>query len=155
MAGSEKAQVRRRRPGRALLLMGALGAVVGLSVAAISWACTTPEGQTFYADGTDPGTGKTGVHLGDRITMYATGAQLGTAYQLVIGENGPHPTHACMVTDYTVNNTTRYANADHYIGNVSGPAGTPGLGISGLYQVCFTDYLNKNTSTAAAAITFI
>jgi hypothetical protein len=118
-----------------------------LLVVSMAWACTLPEGATFFADGTSTKS----VARGTRISALANNAHQGVNYLLVIGSNGPHPTHACMQTDYVVNPTQVVPNANGFIGKVSGPAGNASLPL-GTYQVCFRD-INGNVATAAATLT--
>ena len=129
----------------------AAGVVAGvLALGSVAWACTTPEGTTFFTNGKVSQT----VARGSRISAYATGAPQNVGLQLVLGENGPHPTHSCMVTDFTVNNTVRFADSTGFIPPTAGPAGNSMLA-TGTYQVCFTDYQFKNVSTSAATLTII
>lgn len=133
-----------------MTLFGAAALATSLALSSVAWACTTPEGATFFTNGKVTQT----VMRGSRISAFATGAPQGVGLKLVIGENGPHPTHACMLTDYTVNNTSRLAGSDGFIPPTAGPAGDASLP-KNTYQVCFTDYLNKNVSTSAATLTII
>ena len=142
-------QVSSRRRRR-LVVFGGTAAAAFMLVASLGWACTTPEGSTFFADGK---TSKT-VTRGTRISAYGLNANTSVMYKLVIGENGPHPTHACMVTDFTVNNGPKPATIDGFIGVTSGPAGNASLA-AGTYQLCFTDYLNGGYSTSAATLTLL
>jgi hypothetical protein len=113
----------------------------------MAWACTVAEGATFFGDGKI----SKSVARGTRITAFATMAQPGVSYQLVVGNNTTHPAHACHDLIYVVNPNTRFATSDKFLGNTSGPAGdanTP----PGLYQVCFRA-INVTTATAAVALT--
>lgn len=116
-------------------------------VVSMAWACTQPYGSTFFADGT---TTKSVVR-GARISALATNAYQGVQYNLVIGSAGGHPMHACMQLEYTVSYTVVLANANGFIGKVSGPAGNASLP-AGTYMVCFRD-INGATATAAATLT--
>jgi hypothetical protein len=140
--------VARRARRSIVVLAGVAGAM--LSTASLAWACTLPSGQTFFTDATI----SKSAALGSRISAFGTGANTNVAYKLVIGEDGPHPNHACMVTDFTVNNTVRMSSSDGFIGPTAGPAGDANLP-KNTYQVCFTDYLYGNVSTSAATLTII
>lgn len=118
-----------------------------LVVVSMAWACTTPEGSTFFADGTSTKS----VPRGTRISALANHAHMNVNYVLVMGENGPHPTHACMQVDYVVNPTQVVPTSSGMIGKTSGPAGDASLAL-GMYQVCFRD-VNGNVATAAATLT--
>jgi hypothetical protein len=135
---------------RRVTVFGATTVAMLMAVASLAWACTTPEGATFFTNGKVSQT----VMRGSRISAFATNAPQSVGLKLVIGENGPHPTHACMVTDFTVNNTVRFAGSDGFIAPTAGPAGDVNLA-KGTYQVCFTDYQFKNVSTSAATLTII
>ncbi len=138
------------RRARRMSVFGAATVAVTLALGSLAWACTTPEGATFFTDGRVSKT----VMRGSRLSAYATAAPQGVGLQLVIGSNGPHPTHACMVTNYTVNNTVRTAGSDGFIPPTAGLAGDSSLP-KGTYQVCFTDFQFKNVSTSAATLTVI
>jgi hypothetical protein len=119
----------------------------GLMLSATAWACTIPEGATFFADGTS----SKSVARGTRISVIGTNAHRNVNYELVIGSNGPHPTHACMQKDFLVNPTQVVPTSSGFIGKVSGPAGDASLPL-GVYQVCFRDIF-ENVATAAATLT--
>ncbi|MGH9226936.1 MAG: hypothetical protein ACRD2W_24850 [Acidimicrobiales bacterium] len=125
------------------------GLTAALGVASLGWACTTPEGATFFTNG------KTSqmVFRGARMSAFATGATQGVQYQLVIGSDGPHPTHACMQVDYVVNSTIRRATTDGFLPPTAGLAGNASLP-KATYQVCFRD-INGNVATSAATLTII
>lgn len=135
------------RTTKRIAVFVATGAAAVLMVASLAWACTQPQGATFFSDGKL----SKDVAKGTRITAFATGAVRGVQYQLVIGSNGPHPAHACHVKDFTVNPNVRMAAPDGFIGNTSGPAGDANLP-SGTYQVCFRD-VAANSATAAVTLT--
>lgn len=133
-----------------VVVFGLTSAMAVLLITAVAFACTIPEGTTYFTDGKI----SKSVFRGSRVSAYATGARVNVQYKLVIGENGPHPTHACMVTDYTVNNTVLLATSDHFLGSTSGPAGDANLAL-GTYQLCFVDFVNQDTGTSAATLTII
>ena len=135
---------RRARRGVAFALTSFSAVLVVVSMA---WACTAPEGATFFADGTSTKS----VARGTRISALGTNAHTGVDYRLVIGSNGPHPTHACMEVDYVVNPTLVRPTSNGFIGKVSGPAGDASLPL-GTWQVCFRDVMG-NVATAAATLT--
>lgn len=108
---------------------------------------TVISGSTWFSDGTRAKQ----VNLGDRISAFATGATPGVAYQLVIGDARIHPTQGCFDLDYIVNQNTRWATADGFIGTTSGPAGDASLP-PGTYQVCFRA-INLTTATAPVLLT--
>ncbi len=138
-----------RRRFRRLTVTSA-GAVAGaLMVASVGYACTAPHGATFFSDGSI----SKGVTRGDRISAFAMNATPGINYELVIGSNTAHPTHACHQKDFLVNPTIRRATSDGFIGITSGPAGDANT-TPGTYQVCFRDTA-ANTATAAATITLV
>jgi hypothetical protein len=138
----------RRRLRR--LTVTSAGAVAGaLMVASVGYACTSPHGATFFSDGSI----SKGVTRGDRISAFAMNAIPGINYELVIGSNTAHPTHACHQLDFLVNPTIRRATTDGFIGITSGPAGDAST-VPGTYQVCFRDTA-ANTATAAATITLV
>jgi hypothetical protein len=112
---------------------GVSAAVAGiLVVASMAWACTVPEGFTWYSDGS---TSKSGP-AGTTITAFATGALRNTSYFLVTGKNESgqaHADHACMDSIQNVNDTQRFSNNRGFIGNTSGPVNRT----QGTWQVCF------------------
>lgn len=135
---------------RRVTLFGAAALAASLAIGSVAWACTTPEGATFFSNGKVSQT----VMRGSRISAFAINAPRNVGLQLVLGLNGPHPTHACMETKFTVNNTVRLAGADGFIAPTAGPAGDSILPKM-TYQVCFTDFANKMVSTSAATLTII
>lgn len=138
------------RRTRRSLIFAATSVAALMAIGSLAWACSAPEGATFFTDGKSS---KMAVR-GTRISAFGTNAHVGVATKLVIGSNGPHPTHACMVTNYTVNDTVRMPNPDGFIGPTAGPAGDANLA-KGTYQVCFKDYVSGNVATAAATLTII
>jgi hypothetical protein len=135
---------------RRLTVFGATVAAALMLAGSIAWACTAPTGTTYFTNGKVVQT----VARGSKISAYATGAPQGVGLKLVIGSDGEHPTHACMETNYTINNTVRFAGSDGFIAPTAGPAGDANLP-KATYQVCFTDYLSKEYSTSAATLTII
>ncbi|MCA1709194.1 MAG: hypothetical protein LC808_40305, partial [Actinobacteria bacterium] len=119
-----------RRRVRRLVAMGGTGVAWALLFVSISWACTQPNGSTFFSDGRL----SKSVTKGARISAFATSAFPGIRYELVIGSNGSHPAHACHDKHFVVNPNIRLATGDGFIGSTSGPAGNASLA-SGTYQV--------------------
>ena len=137
---------------RRLLVAGTTAIAAGLSVVTLAWACTAPAGGTFFSDGTSSKT----VARGTRISAFATRAEPGFNYRLVIADpNGPsgHSDHACMDEIFIVNPTLRQANAEGVIPQTAGPAGdstTP----TGTFQLCFQS-TDKAVGTGPATITLV
>ena len=147
-----KLQGKGRIPVRRALVAGTTAVAGMLAMVSLAWACTAPAGGTFYIDGTSAKT----VERGTTISAFATRAEPGFSYQLVIGDPmGPsgHSTHACMDILFMVNPTLRYANADGIIPRTSGPAGNASTP-TGTYQLCFRA-TNAAVGTGAASITLI
>lgn len=134
---------------RRLTLTSAGAVAAALLVASVGYACTNPSGATFFSDGTI----SKSVTKGARISAFAMNAVPGVNYELVIGSNTAHPTHACHEKDFLVNPNIRRATSDGFIGITSGPAGDATVP-SGTYQVCFRDTA-ANTATAAATLTLL
>ncbi|MGH9224808.1 MAG: hypothetical protein ACRD2W_13765 [Acidimicrobiales bacterium] len=134
---------------RRVTVGGAVALSAVMAVTSLSWACTTPEGATFFTNGTV----SQSAFRGSRISAFATGARTGVQYQLVIGSNGIHPTHACHNLDFLVNPTIRRPTASGFIGPTAGLAGDATLA-KGTWQVCFRDVLG-NWATSAATLTII
>ncbi len=137
--------------GAAAIVFSALAGVV--AVASLAWACTAVVGSTWYSDGTRQKSGP----VGTTIRAYATGANQGVPYQLVLGNDGGdpgHASHACMFTVDVLNPTVVYSGPSGLIGTVRGTvhAGTP----KGPYQLCFKDSSPANsTGTGGATFTVI
>lgn len=147
-----KLQGKGRFPVRRALAAGTTAVAGMLAVVSLAWACTAPAGGTFYSDGTSAKT----VARGARISAFATGAEPGFSYELVIGDpNGPsgHVTHACMDILFKVNSTLRFANSQGVIPQTAGPAGNASTP-TGTYQLCFRS-VNSEVGTGAATITLV
>lgn len=137
---------------RRVLVAGTTAVAGMLAVVSLAWACTAPVGGTFYLDGTSAKT----VARGTTITAFATGAEPGFAYQLVIGDprgQSQHATHACMDVLFRVNDTHRFANAQGILARTSGPAGNASTP-TGTYQLCFRS-INSEVGTGAATLTLV
>ena len=147
-----KLQGQGRIPVRRALVAGTTAVAGMLAIVSLAWACTAPVGGTFYIDGTSAKT----VARGTTISAFATGAEPGFAYQLVIGDPmGPsqHVTHACMDVLFLVNPSHRFANAQGILPRTSGPAGNASTP-TGTYQLCFRS-INSEVGTGAASITLV
>ena len=139
-------------PGRKVLVGVASTAAAVLGAASLAWACTAPVGGTFYCDGSSAKT----VARGTRICAFATRAEPGFNYRLVIADpNGPsgHGDHACMDEIFIVNPTLRLANAQGVIAQTAGPAGDANTR-TGTFQLCFQS-TDKAVGTGPATITLI
>lgn len=136
--------------GAAAIVFSAVAGV--MAVASLAWACTVVSGSTWYSDGTRSKSGP----VGTTIRAYATGAEPGVPYNLVLGGAGTtgHDSHACMVTFDTLNPTNVFAGPNRLIGTVTGTvhSGTA----AGTYQLCFKDStVNNTTGTGGATFTVI
>jgi len=150
--GRLKLQGKGRIPVRRALAAGTTAVAGMLAVVSLAWACTAPVGGTFYIDGTSAKT----VARGTTISAFATGAEPGFAYQLVIGDpNGPsqHVTHACMDVLFRVSSTLRFANEQGVLPRTTGPAGSASTP-TGTYQLCFRS-TGSEVGTGAATITLV
>ena len=139
-------------PGRKALVAVSTTAAAVLGAVSLAWACTAPVGGTFYSDGSSAKT----VARGTRISAFATRAEPGFNYRLVIADpNGPsgHGDHACMDEIFIVNPTLRQANAQGVISQTAGPAGDASTR-TGTFQLCFQS-TDKAVGTGPATITLI
>ena len=139
-------------PGRKVLVGAAAAVAAVLGAVSLAWACTPPVGGTFYSDGTSSQT----VARGTRISAFATRAEPGFNYRLVIADpNGPsgHGDHACMDEIFIVNPTLRQANAQGVISQTAGPAGNASTP-TGTFQLCFQS-TDKAVGTGPATITLV
>ncbi len=107
------------------------GIAAALAVGSVAFACTTPQGTTWYSDGTFVKSGPSGTV----ITAYATSARAGVPFKLVAGTNVTpgHEDHACMDLPGEINPTTRMSNMRGFIANTGGPVVRP----AGDWQICF------------------
>lgn len=139
-------------PGRKALVGAATTAAAVLGAVSLAWACTAPVGGTFYSDGT---TSKT-VARGTRISAYATNAEPGFNYRLVIADpNGPsgHGSHACMDEIFIVNPSMKFASPQGVLSQTAGPAGSASTP-TGTFQLCFQS-TDKAVGTGPASITLV
>ena len=137
----------RERPRSVLRFGVGAGLVVTLlTVASISWACTTIQGFTWYSDGTSSKSGAAGTS----ITAYATGARTNRVFNLVagnaVGQPG-HEDHACMFNFSNLNPANRISSATGFIGYTTGTVNKP----AGDWQICFRE---PDGSTGTAPVLF-
>ena len=147
-----KLQGKGMTPVRRVLVAGTTAVAGVLAVASLAWACTAPVGGTFFSDGTSTKT----VARGTRISVFATNAEPGFQYRLVIADpNGPsgHGSHACMDEIFFVNATPKFANAQGVLSQTAGPAGDSTTR-TGTFQLCFQS-IGKDVGTGPASITLI
>ena len=118
---------------RRWVLAGFGGVAAALTVASMSFACTAPQGTTWYSDGSFVKSGPSGSY----ITAFATSARTNRPFKLVAGTNVTpgHEDHACMDLPGEINTTTRMSNARGFLPNTSGPVVRP----AGDWQVCFRE----------------
>lgn len=131
---------------------GFTAAAAVVLAAALAFACTVPQGVTYFTDGTT----EKSVVRGGRISAFAYGANPGDGYKLVIGSSGPHAGHACHDINFTVNDAVRFPTSEGFIGPTAGRAGSEVTGVpaAGTYQLCFRNQ-NVADATAAATITIL
>ena len=137
---------------RRILVAGTTAVAGVLGVVSLAWACTAPVGGTFYSDGTSAKT----VVRGTQISAFATNAEPGYSYRLVIADpNGPsgHSNHACMDEIFFVNPTPKGASSEGFISPTSGPAGDSTTR-TGTFQLCFQS-IGKAVGTGPASITLV
>jgi len=147
-----KLQGKGRIPGRKALVGAGTTAAAVLGGISLAWACTAPVGGTFYSDGSSAKT----VARGTRISAFATNAEPGFNYRLVIADpNGPsgHGDHACMDEIFIVNPTLRQANGQGVLSQTVGPAGDSSTR-TGTFQLCFQS-TDKAVGSGPASITLV
>lgn len=107
------------------------GVVAALAAGSLAFACTAPQGTTWYSDGSFVKSGPSGTV----ITAFATNARPSTPFKLVAGTNTTpgHEDHACMDLPGEINPNTRMSNTRGFITNTTGPVVRP----PGDWQICF------------------
>jgi len=126
---------------RGWAMVGFGGVAVALAVSSMAFACTRPQGTTWYSDGTFVKSGPAGTV----ITAFATSAQANSTFKLVVGTNitPGHEDHACMDLPTEINPNVRASNSKGFIPNTSGPVNKS----PGDWQICFRQLPDGATAT--------
>ena len=117
------------------------GAAAALAVGSMAFACTAPQGASWYSDGTFVKSGASGTV----ITVFATNANPGQQFKLVAGTNitPGHEDHACMDIPSDINPNVRISSFRGFIGNTTGRI----VRAPGDWQICFRQ-LSGATATS-------
>jgi hypothetical protein len=144
-------RAQRTDPARRALVAGCSAVSGMLAVASVAWACTVTAGATFFSDGAS----SKAVARGDRISAFATGAELGFEYVLVIGDpNSIGPDRlACFEPRFQVSPSRKTPNDQGFIAQTAGPAGDAAMP-PGLFHLCFRA-VGPSLATGPAILTLI